>query len=647
MAAAETVGVVVASSRIGSVIGKAGAGLRQAREQSNGCKLDVVQGDMSTPTRRVNLLGDIHQVCAAFGIVALAAYRDPNDGVPTLMVREEKVGTIVGKGGSNLQYVREKFDVQVKVDRDVLVDAATGVRERVVTLIGEPARLGAALFAAFGGDAWRGTSVAPRQLGALATSQALAARMGIVGAPGMPAGALSHVSPPSDDPEHVQLQMYIDDKLVGAIVGKEGSTIKQTSAAAGCSVCVTNRDMGPRRVVINGGFSQAMSAQSMVFEQMRSAMAAADGTGIESLTEVKVIYLVRKEAAGAVIGKQGSQLANIREQSQVKIQLDKEEMQGHRPCTLSGSLQSVMTAEKCIFDTIAQMDMNQSGGQKHFMDSPSSEMPPAKRNRSDGGYEAIAHTGYEDGTSVDTPTRILVPTRSAGAVIGKQGANLKSLRESFQVKVKLLHAEEAPQWPGDRVVELTGSSSSKQGAVQQICATAFATELEAVVLKVLVPSNLAGAVIGKQGANLRSIREQTGIASHLERTPVLGERVFTATGSLDQVSNVASILLGLLDSQGQASDTETQANGAGAPHGGQMGVDLTQYYANGAAQVRASTGYGTFGSTGFGMGQSQATTMDNSGGCGGGGQYGGGGAAPFTSSGGQFGGTNQATGPYL
>eukprot|EP00927_Polykrikos_kofoidii_P060502 TRINITY_DN55464_c0_g1_i1.p1 TRINITY_DN55464_c0_g1~~TRINITY_DN55464_c0_g1_i1.p1 ORF type:complete len:691 (-),score=121.04 TRINITY_DN55464_c0_g1_i1:98-1954(-) len=605
---------------------------------------------MSAPTRRVNLIGDIHQICAAFGIVAVAAYREPNDGVPTLMVGEDKVGTIVGKGGANLQYVRTQYDVQVKVERDVMVDPATGVRERVVMLIGDSAKLGTALFAALGGDSWRSPPTATPNYARAPSNQAMMARMAMASTQGLSPSALSHVSPPVHDPEQIQLQVYIDDKLVGAIVGKEGATIKQTAALAGCTVCVTNRDMGPRRVVINGGFPQVMSAQKSIFEQMRAASANLDGTGVESLTDIKTIYLVRKEAAGAVIGKQGSQLAYIREQSQANIKLDKEEVQGHRPCTIYGSLESVMLAAKFIFETSSQVEIDQPAGQKHLMDFGASEMPVAKRFRPDStcaGTPPVAAI-CEGAISSEVPTNILVPSRLAGAVIGKQGSNLNSIRETCDIKIKMLNSEEAPQWPTDRVVQLVGPTMSKQAAVHQIYSSAFANDPDAVVLKILVPKTQAGAVIGKQGSNLRSIREQTGIAAHLERDEGRDERMLTATGTFDQVANVAMMVLSTLDGQGSMSDSTSTANvGNGqmlplafsAPHASKTGGDLTQYYANGAAPVRAAAGYGTFG-----MGQSQATTADNSAGCEFGDQYGGGLGDPFSSGACQFGGANQVSG---
>jgi len=526
-----TIGMVVPSDRLGSIIGKAGAGLRAAREGSGGCKLDVDNNaDASSPTRRVNLSGDVNQIAAAFQMVAQKAYQDESHGLPTLLIPADRAGAVVGKGGDNLKAVRQGCGVAVKVEREPVIDHATGNQERLMTLQGEGARLGQALALALGGA----TASMPAAVGGYPAYGAMHGGGMSMSAQVMasPAGqqGLQQVRAPSDDPNHMQLHLYINPKYVGAIVGKEGATIKQTGASTGTSCSVTKRDSGDRRVVIQGTYHDCVAAQNVLVDQM--AAAAKEG-GEQPDAEVKVIQFIRKETAGAVIGKQGSQLTQIREQSACKIQVDKEEVQGQRPCTITGALQSVVTAQKMIAD-IVRGDMEKRPLPE--MGDPS--LPPAKRARVEGDCRE---------------TKILIPKELAGAVIGKQGANLKHFREVYGVNVKMFKTEEAPQWPQERVVVVSGEPSSREGAVIAILGTAFANELSSVVLKLLIPKDKCGAVLGKGGQNLSSIRQSAGVHTQLEREEIMGERLLHTMGSQTQVNVVVQMVVAFMSGHEPAS----------------------------------------------------------------------------------------------
>merc|ERR1711988_887888 len=70
-------------------------------------------------------------------------------------------------------------------------------------------------------------------------------------------------------------------------------------------------------------------------------------------------------------------------------------------------------------------------------------------------------------------TKILIPSQTAGAVIGKQGSGLKHIHSAYSVQVELLQSVQAPQWPHDRVVILKGSLAARQAAVDSVLRTAF------------------------------------------------------------------------------------------------------------------------------------------------------------------------------
>ncbi|CAE8728649.1 unnamed protein product, partial [Polarella glacialis] len=153
--------------------------------------------------------------------------------------------------------------------------------------------------------------------------------------------------------------------------------------------------------------------------------------------------------------------------------------------------------------------------------------------------------GPRDGHQGGKETTMLVPAQSAGAIIGKQGSGLKLIRERCGVHLEVLQQDKAPQWPNERVVILKGSLSGRQAAVAAVVHAAFPLEQhDAVDLRLLVSSSDAGAVIGRQGGNLKAIRERCQVGVQVDKNEIRpGERLVTANGALPAVLAASHLIL--------------------------------------------------------------------------------------------------------
>mmetsp|Transcript_31289 Transcript_31289/g.89784 ORF Transcript_31289/g.89784 Transcript_31289/m.89784 type:complete len:579 (+) Transcript_31289:95-1831(+) len=537
MAMVETIGVLVPADQIAKIIGKAGAGLKQIREAA-GVKIQVQQtADPSASTRRVDLIGQTERIIGAFQLVLNKAFTD-GTATPTLLIPSEKAGQVIGKGGDNLKKVREECHVRLQLEREPMSDPATGAQERLLTMSGETAQMARALRFILG------TGMAPAGAGKLPTTLALPSTVAL------PTHA--QVRAPSSDPDEIQLQFTIPEKFAGAILGKAGNQVKQTAVTAGCKVSMTTRGQGAeRRAVIMGSYGQCVVAQGLLYDQLLEASRAA-GT---ELTEVTVVFMVRKEAAGAVIGKQGSTLKQIRESSGAKVQLAREEVEGQRPCTLTGSLQGVLHAEKSIFDMVRQVPVAQAAYAGAAL--PAAPYAASAYASYDAGANKRADTALQPAPTAkrqrvddaEPTTKLLVPAQCAGAVIGKQGSGLKEIRETTGAHVDMLQQAQAPQWPNERLVILKGSPAARQSAILSVLRMAYQMNSDSCALKMLVSGPQAGSIIGKQGNTLKYIREQCGIGVQVEREEVYGERLVTATGTQGMVSAAAIAICTVLDSQ--------------------------------------------------------------------------------------------------
>lgn len=330
----ESIGVMVAVEHIAKVIGKGGTGLRQIRE-TTGVKIQVQQNDGTESPRRIDLSGGGTQVAAAFQMIAQKAFLESD---ATIYIPAAAAGQVVGRGGENLRKVRELCHVRLSLDREPVTNEASGQQERVLIMSGDASGMGTALRCVL-------------------TDRGGADYVGGMGMSmmGMPAqgGILSQVRAASANPDEVQIHVAVPDGLAGAIIGKGGEQIKQTAATAGCRVSMSSREGGgTRHAVCQGTLAQCLSAQQLLDSQIHAAAEAAG----QPPNDLTVLFMIRKEAAGAVIGKSGAALGKVREDSGARIQLAREEAAGQRPCCISGTLDAVSKAEEMIHEIAKSAD---------------------------------------------------------------------------------------------------------------------------------------------------------------------------------------------------------------------------------------------------------------------------------------------------
>eukprot|EP00927_Polykrikos_kofoidii_P024798 TRINITY_DN22451_c0_g1_i1.p1 TRINITY_DN22451_c0_g1~~TRINITY_DN22451_c0_g1_i1.p1 ORF type:complete len:652 (-),score=87.03 TRINITY_DN22451_c0_g1_i1:72-2027(-) len=159
---------------------------------------------------------------------------------------------------------------------------------------------------------------------------------------------LSEVCPASPHADVLQVQMVTPERLAGLILGRNGARIQHIACTAGCRVWMTPRQgHGDRHIVMIGNYKQCKVAQELVHEQLVSGL----DTDWRD-TEAEVVLLVRTEAAGVVTGKRGFVLDQIRARSGARFKLLRDEVEGQRPCVISGSLQNVLRAQKYVFDLV-------------------------------------------------------------------------------------------------------------------------------------------------------------------------------------------------------------------------------------------------------------------------------------------------------
>jgi len=154
----------------------------------------------------------------------------------------------------------------------------------------------------------------------------------------------------------MQVHMTLPSALTEIFLGRAGGTrMRHVAATLGCRLRVVSREgLSTHLVVMLGNCVQCSVLQELLYSRLREALLL---EGHESPDRCEVALLIRAECAGVVVGKQGFVINKIRKQSGARLQLLREQVKSQRPCILTGSLQSILRAERHVFDLVSAVPM--------------------------------------------------------------------------------------------------------------------------------------------------------------------------------------------------------------------------------------------------------------------------------------------------
>lgn len=153
--------------------------------------------------------------------------------------------------------------------------------------------------------------------------------------------------------------------------------------------------------------------------------------------------------------------------------------------------------------------------------------------------------------------RFLIPSKMAGVIIGKGGSNIKRMREEYSAKVSV------PDSNGpERVFTLEGEPDTLQNILRELFnalleesagrdshqgAVSSSGEID---MRLLVHQSQAGCVIGKAGAKIKELREESRLRAlkvYSIPCPVSTDRVVQMVGAPEDLLKSLSMILELLE----------------------------------------------------------------------------------------------------
>ncbi|XP_011607684.1 insulin-like growth factor 2 mRNA-binding protein 3 isoform X3 [Takifugu rubripes] len=325
----------------------------------------------------------------------------------------------------------------------------------------------------------------------------------------------------------IPLRMLVPTQFVGAIIGKQGDTIRNLTKQTHSKIDIhrkENAGAAEKPITIHSTPEGSSNACRTIMEIMQK-----EAIDTKFTEEIPLKILVHNNFVGRLIGKEGRNLKKIEQDTGTKITIsslqDLTVYNPERTITVKGAIENCGRAEEEVMKKIREayesdvaamnlqsnlipgLNLNALGlfpsGTPGMGPSMSSLPPPGAH----GGYS------FGQGNPESETVHLFIPTLAVGAIIGKQGQHIKQLSHFAGASIKIAPAEGMD--PKHRMVIIVGPPEAQFKAQCRIFGKLkeenFFGPKEEVKLEahIKVPSFAAGRVIGKGGKTVNELQNLT------------------------------------------------------------------------------------------------------------------------------------------
>ncbi|KAG5856668.1 hypothetical protein ANANG_G00010360 [Anguilla anguilla] len=337
------------------------------------------------------------------------------------------------------------------------------------------------------------------------------------GSPGVGPGARPKLQP------DVPLRMLVPSQFVGAIIGREGATIRNVTKQTQSKIDIhrkENAGAAEKPITVHSTPEGCSAACKTIMEIIQKE--AQDTNFTE---EIPLKILAHNNFVGRLIGKEGKNLKKIEQDTNTKITIsplqDLSLYNPERTITVTGTIEACARAEEEVMkkiresyendmaalnlqsDLIPGLNLNALG----LFPSSSSVMAPSMMAAPSMGGQSV-HSSFSPPES--ETVHLFIPALAVGAIIGKQGQHIKQLSRLTGASIKIAPAD-GPD-TNQRMVIITGPAEAQFKAQGRIFGKLkeenFFGPKEEVKLEaqIKVPSSAAGRVIGKGGKTVNELQ---------------------------------------------------------------------------------------------------------------------------------------------
>uniref|UniRef100_A0A7N8X3W7 Insulin-like growth factor 2 mRNA binding protein 3 n=1 Tax=Mastacembelus armatus TaxID=205130 RepID=A0A7N8X3W7_9TELE len=321
----------------------------------------------------------------------------------------------------------------------------------------------------------------------------------------------------------IPLRMLVPTQFVGAIIGKEGATIRNITKQTHSKIDIhrkENAGAAEKPITIHSTPEGCSNACRTIMEIMQK-----EALDTKFTEEIPLKILAHNNFVGRLIGKEGRNLKKIEQDTETKITIsplqDLTLYNPERTITVKGSIEACSRAEEEVMKKIRESyesDMAAMNLQSNLIPGLNLNalglFPSGAPGMGPSISSPATHYSLTFGQPWSSETvHLFIPALAVGAIIGKQGQHIKQLSHFAGASIKIAPAEgmDAKQ----RMVIIIGPPEAQFKAQCRIFGKLkeenFFGPKEEVKLEahIKVPSFAAGRVIGKGGKTVNELQNLT------------------------------------------------------------------------------------------------------------------------------------------
>uniref|UniRef100_A0AAZ3ST18 K Homology domain-containing protein n=1 Tax=Oncorhynchus tshawytscha TaxID=74940 RepID=A0AAZ3ST18_ONCTS len=337
------------------------------------------------------------------------------------------------------------------------------------------------------------------------------------------------------------LRLLMHGKEVGSIIGKKGETVKRIREESSARINISEGSCPERIITITGPTDCVFRAFTMITLKLEEDLSTlvANGT-VTSKPPVTLRLVIPASQCGSLIGKGGSKIKEIRETTGAQVQVAGDLLPNstERGVTISGTQDAVIQCVKLICTVI--LESPPKGATIPYRPGPSPGTVMIAGNQvfetSEYGSHPLFHVSQGG-----------LDLQQMYAVQNQYGIPHSELAKLHQLSMQQQGlAAQMSQQQANSV--MPGMESNSQTTSQEL----------------LIPNDLIGSIIGRQGTKINEIRQASGaqikIGSQLDST---SDRAVTITGTPISINLAQYLITSCLEtakSTAQSSSMSTSAD---------------------------------------------------------------------------------------
>ncbi|XP_078140874.1 insulin-like growth factor 2 mRNA-binding protein 1 isoform X4 [Centroberyx gerrardi] len=325
----------------------------------------------------------------------------------------------------------------------------------------------------------------------------------------------------------IPLRLLVPTQYVGAIIGKEGATIRNITKQTQSKIDVhrkENAGAAEKPISIHSTPEGCSAACRMILDIMHQ-----EAKDTKTADEVPLKILAHNNFVGRLIGKEGRNLKKVEQDTDTKITIsplqDLTLYNPERTITVKGPIEACCLAEVEIMKKVREAYDNDIAAMNVSLHTHTHTHTHTWRH---DDFPFPLHIAF---APEQETVHVYIPAQAVGAIIGKKGQHIKQLSRFAGASIKIAPAE-APD-SKMRMVIVTGPPEAQfkaQGRIYgKLKEENFFGPKEEVKLEthIKVAAAAAGRVIGKGGKTVNELQNLTAaeVVVPREQTPDENDQV--------------------------------------------------------------------------------------------------------------------------